>query len=117
MREIAYLFERFPSFGQTFCYREVAELERQGTKVHVFSIRRPKNEPPQDWDEQIVRRVHYLPDEDALVREVDLALKAGTGAPGTPGTPGAQGTGGEAPGDTQKGLAATCTDARVAMLE
>jgi len=41
MREVAYLLERFPSFGQTFCYREVTELERQGTKVHVYSIRRP----------------------------------------------------------------------------
>jgi colanic acid/amylovoran biosynthesis glycosyltransferase len=77
MPEVAYLLERFPSFGQTFCYREVAELERQGTKVHVYSIRRPVDEPKQDWDEQIVRRVHYLPDESALVREVDQALRAG----------------------------------------
>ncbi len=77
MREVAYLFERFPSFGQTFCYREVAELERQGTKVHVFSIRRPVDEPAQDWDEQLVRRVHYLPEENALVREVDRAVREG----------------------------------------
>jgi glycosyltransferase involved in cell wall biosynthesis len=75
MREVAYLFERFPSFGQTFCYREVAELERQGVKVHIFSIRRPANEPKQDWDEQIVERVHYLPDEKGLVAEVDEALR------------------------------------------
>ena len=74
MPEIAYLFERFPSFGQTFCYREVAELERQGTKVQVYSIRRPVDEPKQDWDEQIVRRVHYLPEEAALVREVEPRL-------------------------------------------
>jgi glycosyltransferase involved in cell wall biosynthesis len=75
MREVAYLFERFPSFGQTFCYREVAELERQGTKVHVFSIRRPLNEPEQDWDKQLVERVHYLPEEKALVAEVDRVLR------------------------------------------
>jgi colanic acid/amylovoran biosynthesis glycosyltransferase len=77
MREVAYLFERFPSFGQTFCYREVAELERQGTKVNIYSIRRPIDEPKQDWDEQIVRRVHYLPDESALEREVDHVLRVG----------------------------------------
>jgi len=77
MREVAYLLERFPSFGQTFCYREVAELERQGTKVHVYSIRRPVDEPKQDWDEQLVRRVHYLPDENALVREVDRSVREG----------------------------------------
>src|SRR5688572_13139753 len=77
MPEVAYLLERFPSFGQTFCYREVAELERQGVKVHVYSIRRPVGEPKQDWDEQLVRRVHYLPEEQALVREVDRALGEG----------------------------------------
>ncbi|PZR74164.1 MAG: hypothetical protein DLM73_08620 [Chthoniobacterales bacterium] len=77
MPEVAYLFERFPSFGQTFCYREVAELERQGAKVHVFSIRRPTDEPAQDWNEEIVRRVHYLPDEKILVREVEAALRSG----------------------------------------
>src|SRR5947207_177043 len=38
MREVAYLFERFPSFRQAFCYREVAELDRQGTSVQVFAI-------------------------------------------------------------------------------
>lgn len=77
MPEVAYLLERFPSFGQTFCYREVAELERQGTKVHVYSIRRPVGEPKQDWDEQLVPRVHYLPEEHALVREVDRSMRAG----------------------------------------
>jgi colanic acid/amylovoran biosynthesis glycosyltransferase len=80
MREVAYLFERFPSFGQTFCYREVAALERQGLKVNVYSIRRPSGEPKQDWDEQLVRRVHYLPEESALVREVDQVLRAGNGS-------------------------------------
>jgi colanic acid/amylovoran biosynthesis glycosyltransferase len=76
MRQVAYLFERFPSFGQTFCYREVAELERQGTTVHVFSIRRPVDEPEQDWDKQLVERVHYLPEEKTLVAEVDGVLRS-----------------------------------------
>ena len=75
MPEVAYLFERFPSFGQTFSYREVAELERQGTTVHVFSIRRPLNEPEQDWDTRLVERVHYLPDEKPLAAEVDRLLR------------------------------------------
>ncbi len=75
MREVAYLFERFPSFGQTFCYREVAELERQGINVEVFSIRRPIGEPPEAWDENLVERVHYLPEEKPLVAEIDRVLK------------------------------------------
>jgi glycosyltransferase involved in cell wall biosynthesis len=77
MADVAYLFERFPSFGQTFCYREVAELERQGVRVHVFSIRRPADEPEQDWDKGIVERVHYLPEEKPLVAEIDRVLKSG----------------------------------------
>src|SRR6266487_2462889 len=38
MTKFAYLFERFPSFGQTFCYREVAELARQGVNSPIFSV-------------------------------------------------------------------------------
>src|SRR5207247_2822335 len=70
MTQFAYLFERFPSFGQTFCYREVAELVRQGVTPLIFSIRKPKDEPPQDWDQRIVKRVHYLHDDEQLLREV-----------------------------------------------
>jgi glycosyltransferase involved in cell wall biosynthesis len=75
MALFAYLFERFPSFGQTFCYREVAELYRQGITSPIFSIRNPKDEPPQDWDTRIVRRVHYLPEEKEILEEVQRASK------------------------------------------
>ena len=75
MALFAYLFERFPSFGQTFCYREVAELYRQGITPPIFSIRNPKDEPPQDWDMRIVRDVHYLPEEKELLEEVQRASK------------------------------------------
>jgi glycosyltransferase involved in cell wall biosynthesis len=73
MERFAYLFERFPSFGQTFCYREVAELDRQDLALPIFSIRTPKDEPPQDWDRRIVERVQYLPDEKGLLDEVRRA--------------------------------------------
>ena len=75
MARFAYLFERFPSFGQTFCYREVAELDRQGIVPPIFSIRNPKDEPSQDWDTRIVERVHYLPDEKELLEEVRSAAR------------------------------------------
>ena len=77
MTSLAYLFERFPSFSQTFCYREIAELHRQGLRPPIFSIRQPKNEPPQDWDEHIVERVHYLPEEAELLEEVRRASGKG----------------------------------------
>jgi len=77
MTQFAYLFERFPSFGQTFCYREAAELARQGVAPPIFSIRNPKDESPQDWDVRIVQRVHYLPVEEQLLREIHRASKTG----------------------------------------
>ena len=77
MAPFAYLFERFPSFGQTFCYREVAELYRQGFTPPIFSIRNPKDEPTQDWDTRIVERVHYLPEEKELLDEVRRASQKG----------------------------------------
>jgi glycosyltransferase involved in cell wall biosynthesis len=77
MMSFAYLFERFPSFGQTFCYREVAELARQEISPPIFSIRKPKDEPPQDWDERIIKRVRYLPEEKELLDDVRRASKEG----------------------------------------
>lgn len=47
-RRFAYLFERFPTFTQTFCIREVRALRAMGLEFPVFSIRRPEGEPPQD---------------------------------------------------------------------
>ena len=75
MANFAYLFERFPSFGQTFCYREVAEFARQGIPPRIFSIRNPTDEPPQDWDPHIVERVRYLPGEKELLEDVQRASK------------------------------------------
>jgi len=77
MPRFAYLFERFPSFGQTFCYREVAELSRQGITSPIFSIRNPKDEPAQDWDARVIQRVHYLPEEKELLEDVRRACKKG----------------------------------------
>jgi glycosyltransferase involved in cell wall biosynthesis len=65
----AYLFERFPSFTQTFCYREVAEMRRLGCAAPVFSIRKPEDIPG-DCPDAITSEVRYLPDPAALGREM-----------------------------------------------
>jgi colanic acid/amylovoran biosynthesis glycosyltransferase len=75
MTGLAYLFERFPSFTQTFCYREIAELRRQGISPAIFSVRRPTDEPAQDWEASRPDRVQYLPDDEQLVRDMDRALR------------------------------------------
>src|SRR4029434_158928 len=75
MSGLAYLFQRFPSFTQTFCYREIVELRRHGVSPAIFSVRRPVDEPAQDWDAAIVSEVAYLPGDEEVVREVDRAVR------------------------------------------
>jgi colanic acid/amylovoran biosynthesis glycosyltransferase len=65
----AYLFERFPTFTQTFCTREVAEMQRQGLAPWIFSIRRPAAEPAQDVPGDLASQVRYLPEEADLADE------------------------------------------------
>ena len=77
MTKLAYLFERFPSFTQTFCYREVLELRRQQCAPAVFSIRPPEAGPAEIWDPELIGQVHYLPEEKPLVKEVQSAIRQG----------------------------------------
>jgi colanic acid/amylovoran biosynthesis glycosyltransferase len=75
---LAYLFERFPKFSQTFCYREIAELVRQGVRPAIFSLRTPDRGPESNWDPIIISLVHEVPEGDAFAR---LADEASAGLP------------------------------------
>jgi len=65
----AYLFERFPSFVQTFVYREAVEMVRQGMNPWLVSLRHPDD--PGDLAEKLDVDVFYAPEEKALRAEVD----------------------------------------------
>jgi colanic acid/amylovoran biosynthesis glycosyltransferase len=65
----AYLFERFPSFVQTFVYREAAEMVRQGMNPWLVSIRKPDD--PGTLAARMDADIFYLPEEKALRQEVD----------------------------------------------
>ena len=75
---LAYVFERFPKFSQTFCYREIAELFQQGIQPAIFSLRGPDFGPETTWDRAIISAVHQLPEGDAFAR---LANEAATSLP------------------------------------
>src|SRR5512133_2163275 len=75
---LAYVFERFPKFSQTFCYREIAELFRQGIRPAIFSLRVPDFGPETTWNRAIISTVHQLPEGDAFAR---LANEAAGGLP------------------------------------
>ncbi len=65
----AYLFERFPSFVQTFVYREAVEMVRQGMEPLLISIRRPEDSA--ELSEKLEVAVTYAPEEKELRAEVD----------------------------------------------
>ena len=66
----AYVFERFPSFTQTFCAREVLELQRLGMRPLVFSIHDTREEAIRHFPRALVEQVVFLPHGEALVNEV-----------------------------------------------
>lgn len=69
----AYLFERYPSFVQTFCYREAEEMVRQGMEPWAASIRHPE-----DAGVLLDNPVFYLPEEKILRAGVDARRAART---------------------------------------
>ena len=70
MLRLAYVFERFPSFTQTFCVREIEQLERQGERPLIFSIRDTRDESIRHFPPELVERVHFLPPRDELIKQV-----------------------------------------------
>ncbi|MCB1233171.1 MAG: glycosyltransferase family 4 protein, partial [Verrucomicrobiae bacterium] len=74
---LAYVFERFPSFTQTFCVREILELERQGLRPLIFSIRDTRDETPRHFPDELFDRVIFLPPEKDLVEEIKTLKAAG----------------------------------------
>jgi len=70
MLRLAYVFERFPSFTQTFCVREIEQLERLGVKPLIFSIRDTRDEVIQHFPKELLARVHFLPQRDELTKLV-----------------------------------------------
>src|ERR1700739_2001733 len=69
----AYLFERFPSFVQTFVYREAVEMVRQEMNPWLVSLRHPDD--PGDLAEKLNVDVFYAPEEKELRAEVDQQRK------------------------------------------
>ncbi len=68
--KLAYIFERFPSFTQTFCVREIQQLDRLGLQPLIFSIRDTRDESIRHFPKELFDRVHFLPQRDELIRQV-----------------------------------------------
>ncbi|MDZ7363222.1 MAG: glycosyltransferase family 4 protein [candidate division KSB1 bacterium] len=60
MIRMAYIVSRFPKLSETFVFREVNELRRQGAEVLCFSIHRPMQEPLPPDAEHFLKETTYL---------------------------------------------------------
>lgn len=61
----AYLFARFPSLTQTFCFREVEEMRNQMGVMPVWSLTYPKDYSA-DCPVDLAQQVQYVPDHEEL---------------------------------------------------
>jgi colanic acid/amylovoran biosynthesis glycosyltransferase len=73
MHSFAYLYERFPSFVQTFVYREASEMIAQGMNPLLVSIRPPEDHPT--LAAEFEAPVLYLPDSGQVRSEIDTLRK------------------------------------------
>ncbi|CAN5445773.1 glycosyltransferase family 4 protein [soil metagenome] len=64
---LAYVFERFPTYTQTFCVREIVALRESGVRPLVFSIRDTGDEGCCDLGSSCREFVNVLPPEDVLI--------------------------------------------------
>ena len=65
----AYLFARFPSLTQTFCFREVEEMRRQMGPLPIWSLRYPKDLST-DCPADLATCVQYVPERSELKRQI-----------------------------------------------
>jgi glycosyltransferase involved in cell wall biosynthesis len=59
---IAYLLKMYPRFSETFVLAELLELERQGVRLHVFSLKKPDDGVFHADVSRLRARVTYLPE-------------------------------------------------------
>ncbi len=77
MVRIAYIVTRFPKLSETFVFREVLELRKQGAEVACFSIHRPLAEPlPVDAQHLLEETTYLWPPQPARFMSGVLKLAA-----------------------------------------
>jgi colanic acid/amylovoran biosynthesis glycosyltransferase len=60
-RHLAYVLKRFPRISETFVATELIELERQGERVTVFAVSRPREPFRHGFVDELAADVVYLP--------------------------------------------------------
>ena len=58
---IGYLLKCYPRLSETFILNEILELERQGVKLHIFSILQPQDHKRHADVAKVKAQVTYIP--------------------------------------------------------
>src|SRR5437773_7891292 len=60
--QIGYILKMFPRLSETFIRNEILELERQGLRLRIFSLKRPVETGDRGHDGRIRASITYLPE-------------------------------------------------------
>jgi len=63
---IAYLLKMYPRFSETFVLNELLELERQGVRIHVFSLKKPDDGVFHAGVARLRAKVTYVPESPLI---------------------------------------------------
>ncbi|WDT82857.1 MAG: hypothetical protein MPW14_24910 (plasmid) [Candidatus Manganitrophus sp.] len=66
--EIAYIMKEFPRLSETFISNEIYQLEKAGTRLRVFSVKKPGIQKHHEAIDQLKSPVIYLPEVGSLSR-------------------------------------------------
>jgi colanic acid/amylovoran biosynthesis glycosyltransferase len=70
---VGYILKMYPRFSETFVLNELLELERQGVRLHVFSLKKPDDGVFHADVARLRATVTYLPDPPLLLSSAVLA--------------------------------------------
>lgn len=59
--EVVYVLLRFPYLTETFVADEIWELQQHGTRVRIFSLLEPKDDPVQPISKRLAKDTRYAP--------------------------------------------------------
>jgi glycosyltransferase involved in cell wall biosynthesis len=71
--KVAYVLKMYPRFSETFILNEILELERQGTELHIFSLKKPDDGRFHADLARVRAGVTYLPEVPLLALRPLLA--------------------------------------------
>jgi colanic acid/amylovoran biosynthesis glycosyltransferase len=60
--EVAYILLRFPHLTETFVADEMWEMQKQGVRIHLFSLLRPRKAPVHPTSQRLAKDARYAPE-------------------------------------------------------